>query len=312
MRGAAWPWKDLGRDHGTPLEGYYWRITDATRGRVIVALCGVVRSAEGRWGMACVASEPGGLVRTAITEDGRAGERTFGVDAGAALVGDLRALRARPTDDTALDIRLSRSCAYHGRALGPAYVLPGLPQYWAPLVLGARVDGSARLGGEEIDLTGATAYVERTWGTAFPARWWWGQADAFEGADVCVAFAGGELAAGICATAAVVRVGRRIVRFPLAVGRGWSLRARFGRYAVRVEGDAAGQQPAVLPVPVAGERRVEARSHHWLAGRLHVVVTHRGRVLYRGESPLAGLEHGIPHPARRGAADPVTMSAACG
>ena len=59
--------------------------------------------------------------------------------------------------------------------------------------MGGLVAGEARIGGESVPLDGARVYMEKNWGRAFPERWWWGQADAFEGGDVCVAFAGGPM-----------------------------------------------------------------------------------------------------------------------
>ena len=43
---------------------------------------------------------------------------------------------------------------------------------------------------------GATVYAEKNWGPRFTEHWWWGQAQAFEGADACVAFAGGRVLGG--------------------------------------------------------------------------------------------------------------------
>lgn len=291
MRGADLPWQDPGRDHGTAMEGYYWRIVDPARARVVVALCAVCRAPGGRWALTGMAAAPEGMVRSTVTPTGAARSGAFGARAAGALAGTLEAVRCTPAADLALDVRL-RAPRRGGRALGPAHLLPGLPQYWTPLVLGAEVEGGARIGGEEVDLAGAHAYVERNWGPGFPDRWWWGQADDFGGDDVCVAFAGGQLAGRAHASAIVVRVGARIARFPLAAGRDWRLRARWGSQTVSIEGDAAGAQPVLLPIPVPGQRRVEHGARQWLTGRLRVVLRRRGRLVYRGESPLAGLERG--------------------
>ena len=44
----------------------------------------------------------------------------------------------------------------------------------------------------------------------------------------------------------------------------------------------------------AAERRGVLRSEHHLAGSLRVVLRRGRRVHFRGESELAGLEHGLP------------------
>jgi tocopherol cyclase len=151
-----------------------------------------------------------------------------------------------------------------------------------------------------VPLDGAHVYVEKNWGRAFPARWWWGQADAFDDGDVCVAFAGGPMRiAGVSATPTLiaVRAGDRLITLapPLARtvarvrGRSWAVRGRSASYAVELEGDEVGSAVA-LPVPLVDRVGAESRSRQALAGRLAIVVRRRGRTLLRGESPLAGLE----------------------
>ena len=58
-----------------------------------------------------------------------------------------------------------------------------------------------------------------------------------------------------------------------------------GRHRRRGQGE-----PAILPVPVPGERRVTDRSQQYLTGRLRTTVKRSGRVWWSGESTLAGLE----------------------
>jgi hypothetical protein len=45
---------------------------------------------------------------------------------------------------------------------------------------------------------------------------------------------------------------------------------------------------------VPAERRAVDASRHHLAGEMRVSVTRRGRVVFAGESGLAGLERGGP------------------
>jgi hypothetical protein len=166
-------------------------------------------------------------------------------------------------------------------------------------VLGARVRGEAVVGGETVAVDGWDAYVEKNWGSSFPARWWWGQAGFGDGA--MAAFAGGLLAGPLSATAVVVRAGGDVLRFaaPLALvtasaGDGsWRVSARGLGASVLLEGEALGP-PHRFPVPVPAERSAVPRSEHHLAGRLRVVARRGRRVILREESTLAGLEHGVP------------------
>jgi hypothetical protein len=334
--GADAPFGDPRRAHGVAMEGYYWRIWDPASGRSVMALCGVCRAADGPWAVVALAAHPGGFVRWVNAGAAWADPAGLGVaawDEPGALAGAVRAARAGEAagageaatgeaatgeallrgssrrlavdlgPDARLDLLLEGRVGWPRSAfggLGPAQVVPGLPQYWHPHLLGARVRGSAVLGGTELDLEGWAAYAEKNWGGTFPGEWWWGQAGF--GGGALVAFAGGRLGGPFAATAIVVRAaGGAVLRFapPGAVvtaeagGGAWRLRARSARHRVLLEGEATAA-PLVLPVPVPAERRAVLRSEHHLGGRLRAVV-HRGRrTLLRDESTLAGLEHGTP------------------
>ena len=305
--GADPPFGDPRRAHGVAFEGYYWRLTDAAAGRVVIVLCGVTIDAAGPWAVVALAAHPEGLVRSRVVPVARADAQGFGVEAGEVLRGSEGALRVDLGPDARLDVALKDRRGWPRQAfggVGPAQIVPGLPQYWHPHLLGARVTGEARLGATAVDLSAATAYAEKNWGPAFTEHWWWGQAQGFPAADACVAFAGGRIALGAvrgAPTAVAMRVEDRVLRLAppfarmtAAVGEtGWRVRARSARHRVELEGEAAGA-PAVLPVPVPGRREVEDRSHQYLAGRLRVSVRRGRRVLFAGESALAGLERWAP------------------
>jgi hypothetical protein len=301
--GADPPFGDPRRAHGVRFEGYYWRFTDAGAGRVVIVLCGVSHDAAGSWALVALAAHPDGLVRSALVPVARADPRALGVEAGDVLRGNAETLRVDLGPDARLDVTLREPRTWPHRAfggIGPAQAVPGLPQYWHPHLLGARVEGEARLGEATVPLSGAAAYAEKNWGPAFTEHWWWGQAQGFPGADACVAFAGGRIALGPVGgapTSVVLRVEDRVLRLAppfahmtAAVGEGgWRIRARSARFALELEGEAVGE-PAVLPVPVPGRREVEDRSHQYLAGRLRVSLRRGRRVVFAGESVVAGLE----------------------
>jgi tocopherol cyclase len=308
--GAELPFGDPGRAHGTPMEGYYWRIVDASAGRVIVLLCGVCQAPEGRWAVVALAAHPGGLVRHAVLSPASADADGFGVRAAELVRGSADRLSARIADDAWVVLRLRSAVRWPRRAfgaLGPAQLLPSLAQYWQPVVLAAEVRGEACLDGERVRLDGASAYVEKNWGPRFAGDWWWGHAGAFPRRDVSVAFAGGRvdlLGQVVAPTALVLRLGPRVLRFapPLARtrtradGHAWQLRARSARYAVELEGEPAGQQPHVLPVPDVASGQVHMRSRQYLAGWLRLRLSRGpgGATVFEGESALAGLERGMP------------------
>ena len=301
--GADPPWGDPRRYHGVPMEGYFWRFTQAGSGRVAIVMCGVNRARSGeRWAFVGLAAHPGGFFRWAALQDAHADPAGYGVRAGAAFSAGADHLRLDLGPDCRVDAALSAPVGWPRRAfggLGGAHALPGLSQYWHPHLFAARVGGDVVAGSMAFSLDGAGAYAEKNWGGGFPERWWWGQAHDF-GDDVSVAFAGGPVGVGparLHATAAVVRLGGTVLRCrppaSMAAADGsWRLRARAGAHRIEVEGAATPGAGHVLTVPVPAERRAVDRSQHHLAGEMRVLVTRRGRTVYAGESALAGLECG--------------------
>src|SRR4051794_31311779 len=315
--GADPPFGDPRGYHGVGMEGWFWRITHAPAGVVVVVLAAVNRDAAGgTWGMTALAVHPGGFVRSATVDRVRVARRGIGLrfedEAGhAVLAADDGRLRVDLGPDAGVDVAFADRVGWPARrafgGIGPAQAIPGLSQYWHPHLLGARVRGAARAGAAELDLDGATAYAEKNWGAGgHPPAWWWGQAHGFDREDACVAFAGGRAALGPlrlpAATAVVVALGGEVLRLvsplvPLRVevdDRGWRLRGRTARYRVEVEGHAGGTEPHVLPVPIPAERgRHEEQSAMHLAGTLHVHVRRGARTVFEGASALAGLERGL-------------------
>jgi len=305
--GADVPFGDPVPSHGCEMEGWFWRLTDAGSGRVVVALCSVNRHRGGDWATAAVALHPGGIVRSAALEGARAATSAFSVQAGSGPTGRVAAGIDRlriDIDDVHLDLRFTDPFVWpkgFGGG-GPFSSVPFLNQYWHPYRLGGKASGTVECGGVTSSFDDAVLYAERNWGAGFPRRWWWGQAHDFAGTDVSVAFSGGLLELGPIrrdATGVVVRIGDRVIRLtPPAlvrshVGDGrWMVRARTPRYRIDLHGDGADLEPHVLPVPLPAERRNVDTDFEHLAGRLHCTVRKFGRVVFDGTCELAGLEIG--------------------
>lgn len=315
--GATPPFGDPTHDHGVAMEGYYWRFTDRARGRVVVALLGVSRDAEGAgWGTVALGARGGGpvsLLRELVAERAWADPRGLAVtahhDGREVFAADRDGVRVDLGDGARLAVAVLDAHRWPARAfggIGPAQAVPGLSQYWHPHLLGGRAEGRLELEGADWELDGAAAYAEKNWGPGhgFPPAWWWGQSHGFARADACVAFAGGRAAVGplrVVATALVVALGddlhravRPLVPMRIAVHDGsWVLRARTPRGRLEVEAEAAPGDAHVLPVPVPAERRTIPGARQHLTGRLRARVEGpRGRLVWEGESALAGLERG--------------------
>ena len=304
--GADIPFGNPLPSHATEMEGWFWRVSEETTGRALIALCSVNRNPAGDWSTTAVGVHPGQVVRSAALMGARAQHDPFRVTAGDSeeffdvgadevrfALGDLR-LHMRFTD------RVLWPKAFGGGGVFSA--IPFLNQYWHPYYLGGRATGTVEYGEESWTFTDAKLYAERNWGAGFPLRWWWGQAHDFGDADVCVAFSGGLLSLGPVArdvNGIVVRLGTQVIRMtpPVLVrsqlgDNQWSLRGRSPRYEIELEGDGRHLPPHVLPVPLPAQRRNIDTDFEHLGGRLRCVVRQSGRLLFDGTSELAGLEVG--------------------
>jgi hypothetical protein len=310
--GADLPFTDLRRAHDAGMEGYFWRFSHPPTGRVLVALCGVCRDGAGeRWANVAIAAHPGGFQRQADVPMATAATDRFAVTVGAAgavLSADAGRLRVDLGPDGQVDVRLGRRREWVRPAVGGvgiAHLVPGLGQYWHPYLFGAEVSGTAVVGEETLSLQGWEVYAERNWGGGgFPPRWWWGQSQGFDNPDVCVAFAGGDVTVGplrTAATSVVVALGGDMLRLgnPLlapvhveADGSAWHLHGRGPRWSVELAGGAPLQDAHTLPVPLPSERRSVPGALEHLAARVALTVRKRGRMVFSGESTLAGLEIG--------------------
>lgn len=304
--GADPPFADPAGHHGVPMEGYYWRLLDPVRARAIVALCGVVERRGGeRWALVALgASDVPATVRW-VRGGVRADRRALGLQAGTVLRAGADGLAVDLGPGARLDVAFGDRRRWPRRSLGglgAAHLVPGLQQYWHPHLLGGSADGIVELGAATERLRGLSAYGEKNWGRGFPARWWWGQAQGWEsGDDVCVAFAGGWLARRsphVAATAVIVRVEGSVTRLvaPLALVRAraggdlWRVRGRGAWSSVEIEAEAQGA-PLQLPVPPLDGHLPGGVAQHQ-SGCMRVVLRRGRRIVWRGETTLAGLEAG--------------------
>jgi hypothetical protein len=301
--GADPPFGDPRRYHGVAMEGYFWRFTQATVGRVAIVLCAVSRGRDGGlWAFVGVAAYPGRFFRWAALPHAVVDTRSYAVRAGDAFACGPGFVHVDLGADCRLEASLEGGAGWPRAlgALGAAQLVPGLGQYWHPHLFAASARGVVVAGDASFALDGARAYAEKNWGRGFPDTWWWGHAHDFGDEDVSVSFAGGPVRVGparLDASAAVVRLDGSVLRsWPpasMTLGDGsWRLRARSGGRLIEIEGHADPSTAHSLTVPLPAERRVVDRSHHHLAGSLRLRVTRRGGVVYSGESALAGLERG--------------------
>ena len=288
------------------MEGYFWRFTQARAGRVAIVMCGVSRGArrQRRGRSSGWPRTRAGFFRWAALQDAVA-------DTAATACGAGEAFSAGPDHlhvDLGPDCRLEAS---FGAAVG-----------WPRRALGALGAGAARAGAEPVlapaPVRGRRARQRRRGrglvrarrrarlrgeelGPRLPRRRGGGVRRTTSDDDVSVSFAGGP-----------VRVGPARLR-----GERGGRAARRRRAALPPAGvdDAGrGHLAAARPLRARGWSRSRAsptprprtrspcrcrpsaawstaRTTTWRAS-LRVRVTRRGRVVYAGESPLAGLERG--------------------
>ena len=186
--GSTLPYGDPRPSHGAEMEGYFWRVTDVAGGRVLVVLCGVNRHPDGDWATIAIAAHPGGFVRSTVVGNAHrrvgpihvtAGDGTFTAAATEVHVDLGKHARAGLSFTRPVEWPL----ALGGGGIFSA--IPFLGQYWHPHLLGGKTDGTAQIGSDIWQFDDAEAYAEKNWGTGFPQRWWWGQAQGFDRPDVC-------------------------------------------------------------------------------------------------------------------------------
>lgn len=286
--GADPPGWDVAADHGASLEGHYWRLTHAATGRVIVVIAAPCDANS--WAMVTVARHPEGTVETWLTDEVATNPRRLDLRLGELLTAAPGALRA-----PGVDVTWSEAVAWPHRlgGMGAAHLLPGLSQFWSPHTFRADAGDGWRL------------YGEKNWappGGAMAQAWWWGHAHDFgDRDDVSVSWAGGPAAWGpvrLRGTAVALELGGEVVRLvapPALVGpSGFGVRARGARWSVQVEGEPS-PAPLALPVPLPGRRAVaEGYAPQHLAGALRLTVRRGRRLVWSGESRLAGLERVSP------------------
>lgn len=307
--GADLPFGDPLRFHGVAMEGYFWRVTDRARQRSVIALIGINRGPDGPWATLGFAADPGGVLALDAHDGAWADPHGLGARAGDAFIASRDHIRVDLGESARLDLRITEPRPWTRRRFGGSSVfqsIPALNQYWHPWLLGGRASGTAVVGGQEWDLQGAEVYAEKNWGAeGFPEAWWWGQAHGFADEGACVAFAGGQVAAGPLATEVtalvvrlpddtVVRAGNPVVS-PLraeVTDERWRLSGRTGPWRLDVDAEAPLRAAHVLPVPLPSEHRNTAGAIEHLSGRLTVRVRRGHRLAWQGTSTVAGLEHG--------------------
>jgi tocopherol cyclase len=313
--GADLPFGDPRPAHGLAMEGYFWRVTDVTGGRTLIALAGINQPSDrsAPWATLGLASSAG-FLRTVATDEGYADPRRLGARSGTAFVADDTRVRVDLGPDALCEFTIRDPIAWPRASFGGSSVfqsVPGLNQYWHPWLLGGRASGTAVFGCERWEFTDAQVYAEKNWGKGgFPDSWWWGQAQGFAEPGACVAFAGGLVHAGplrkfglrTTVTALVVRLpAGHVVRLgnpglsPVhadVTDEDWRLSGRGYGWDIEVHGWAPIGQAHVLPVPLPDERRNTAGDLEHLAADLGITVRRRGRVVWRGHTALAALEHG--------------------
>ena len=129
--GADVPFGDPLPSHGTEMEGWFWRVTDAASGRVVVALCSVNRNADGDWATVAVALHPGGLVRSAALDGAEADQTRFTVQAGTDPKGNLAVSADRlcvDLDDVHLELQFDDPFGWPKAFGGGAVLVDPIPQ----------------------------------------------------------------------------------------------------------------------------------------------------------------------------------------
>jgi len=306
--GADLPFGDPLPAHGVASEGYFWRFSQPGTGRSLTVFVGVNRGADGPWSTVSFAAHPNGFVRTAAVPEGVADPHRLGAEAGKVLRADVDGVQVDLGPDAQLDVRITDRIEWPRRAFGGASFfqsIPGVAHRWHPWLFGGKVEGTAVVGGETWDLTGAEVYAEKRWGSgAFPEKWWCGQAQGFDD-GTCVSFAGGAFTSGrirIETTLVVIRLpngavlrfgGPRTSHVRAHVDEEkFSLHGRSPMSGIEIEGSSPLDAAFVLPAPSLDDEKNAPAAIVHLGARMHVTLRRRAEISWSGESTIAALEYG--------------------
>ena len=175
------------------MEGWFWRVSDESSGRALIALCSVNRHPDGDWSTTAVAVHPGLTVRSAACC--RTGRHTRSASPPATKPATSR---SAPTGSTSNSMTWSRygisrsGSAKRPEAFGGGGVFSAIPflnQFWHPYYLGGRASGTVSYGAESWSFDDAKLYAERNWDRVSAALVV-GAAHDFGDADVSMAFSG--------------------------------------------------------------------------------------------------------------------------
>jgi hypothetical protein len=163
-----------------------------------------------------------------------------------------------------------------------------------------RVEGSLRAGGEELELTGGSGYIEKDWGSSFPEAWLWLQCNSFAAPDASlmvsvanIPWLGRHFVGFLAFFHLQERLylytsynGSSISAFSASSGKaGLQLSGPHGSLAVQARRDAS----AALESPALGKMSRTIRES--VDAEIDVTAAdHRGRRLFRGKGVGAGME----------------------
>lgn len=184
--------------------------------------------------------------------------------------------------------------------------LPITEPGWQVLMAHGLATGYLQWGAQRYEFDQAPAYAEKNWGGAFPSRWFWLQANAFEGTpDLTVTAAGGRRQIGPRQEeVAIAAVHHRGCFYEFLSTKGqlvwqvspwgrWSLQGETHRHRITLTGDT---EKAGVWVRVPTQTGLRFLCRDTARGRLHLKLTDRrsGRDIVSADTRLAGLEVGGP------------------
>ncbi|MGI5907342.1 MAG: tocopherol cyclase family protein [Christensenellales bacterium] len=211
------------------------------------------------------------------------------------------------------DHRFLKTSLYSPSIMGPFSYLPGLQCSHGVLSLRHAAAGSLIIGGEAVDMDGATGYIEKDWGRAFPGNWVWlqgsGRSRAWGDADCMCAVA------SVClgplrftGLIAVIAVGGAQYRFATynggrtaflnAAENGVDIEVKKRGYRLALSARAAGRGRILAPTPTGMDRDV----YETINATMSVTLLKRGRPLYSGVMDYCGMERSNAEALMKGAA----------
>jgi tocopherol cyclase len=183
--------------------------------------------------------------------------------------------------------------------MGPFSYLPKMECYHGLVSLNHQLKGSLVLNGETVDFTGGKGYIEKDWGTSFPEKYVWVQANHFQENDVSFFFSYATIPYlglkfnGLISHLYIEGKHYRFATYNAARIVHEKVTKKTVEYTIKkgfYTFSFKGLIDKVVDLPSPKHGVMNQSIKEGLSGHVEFTLLHKKRIIYQGKSALAGIE----------------------